>query len=190
MHLFPEQTCLLHIVTQSKYILVLFVRTATFSFRKLRWSMQAWCYLWNWMSVHGSDFLHRSLKLAAHWDPYSSMRCAGCRRPSALGQHSCEGVDWTGDCAQSRQKKPRLLYFIYFPSASARAVNPDDENRQCERPRGCFPRPGGEDHFQDAGRGSQASCPVHSSKRQLFQTYLPKTLWNWVLLFLHNPGEF
>lgn len=42
------------------------------------------------------------------------MRCAGCRIPSALGQHSCEGVDWTGDCAQSRQKNKTTPFILHI----------------------------------------------------------------------------
>lgn len=110
MHLFPEQTCLLHIVTQSKHILVLFVRTATFSFLKLWWPTQAWCYLWNWMSVHGSDFLHWSLTLAAHWDPYGSMRCAGSLCSGAV-QLWRSRLDWWL-CSKQTTKPPFILHIF------------------------------------------------------------------------------
>lgn len=130
-----------------------------------------------------------SLTLPNQWDPNGPMRCAGCWRPRAPEQASCERVDWTGAYRQSRLEN-LLSFFIHSHSAAASSVHLDDETKEMCKAKMMCSTPWGRQWFSGCSPREQSQLPCVPLKRQLFQTYLPKTLWNWVLLFLPNLGEF
>lgn len=115
-----------------------------------------------------------SLTLATQWDPYGSMRCAEWGRSSAPEQPSCEGVDQTGDYAQSRLKKPTFILYMFslgFRKYSVPRWGEQTDNVKGQD--GAF-HSLGDNHSQDAHQGNKASCPVCSSSSNCFRHIYPK----------------
>lgn len=100
------------IVTQSKYIVVLFVRTATFSFIKLWWLMQAWCYLWNWMSVLSrlsAPVPHTGSTVRSIWfHDMCRMQKTQCSRAAQLWRSR---LDWR--LCSKQTKKPPFIFHTF-----------------------------------------------------------------------------